>query len=82
MKPVTGSVRVAVGGVEVFAPDFSCDHDTGAVTFEVPPPEGAMITAGFLFDVPVRFDTDYLAIDLSAFDAGDIPDLPVIEIIP
>ncbi len=34
------------------------------------------------FDVPVRFDTDELDIDLSAFDAGEIPKIPLVEIIP
>ena len=40
------------------------------------------MTAGFAFDVPVRFDTDDLDIDLSAFDAGEIPKIPLIEIVP
>ena len=44
------------------------------------PAAGAAITAGFLFDVPVRFDTDYLDIDLSAFEAGAIPKIPLMEI--
>ena len=39
-------------------------------------------TAGFLFDVPVRFDTDYLEVDLSAFAAGAIPTIPLVEIRP
>ncbi len=51
----------------------------------IPPPHapaaGAAVTAGFLFDVPVRFDTDHLSIDLSAFRAGEIPSIPLIEII-
>ena len=38
------------------------------------------MTAGFLFDVPVRFDTDYLEVDLSAFAAGVIPKIPLVEI--
>ena len=40
------------------------------------------MTAGYLFDVPVRFDTDRLEIDCAAFSAGAIPSLPVIEIVP
>ncbi|MGL5447074.1 MAG: DUF2460 domain-containing protein, partial [Rhabdaerophilum sp.] len=40
----------------------------------------ATVTAGFAFDVPVRFDTDFLEIDLSAFEAGAIPSIPLIEI--
>ena len=46
------------------------------------PPAGAAVTAGFAFDVPVRFDTDELDIDLSAFEAGGIPQIPLIEIVP
>ena len=84
-KPVPGSVRIAVGGIEVAADtDFTCDHSTGMVTF-LPghiPPASAAVTAGFLFDVPVRFDTDYLEVDLSAFAAGAIPKIPLVEIRP
>ncbi len=83
-KPVLGSVRVAVGGVEVTDTAFTCDHAVGQVTF-LPghvPPASAPVTAGFLFDVPVRFDTDYLEVDLSAFAAGAIPKIPLVEIKP
>lgn len=83
-KPVPGSVRVAVAGEEVAGAAFTCDATTGVVTFgpgHVPPP-GAAVTAGFLFDVPVRFDTDYLEVDLSAFAAGAIPKIPLVEIRP
>ncbi len=76
---------MAVGGVEqVEAVAFACDPATGIVTF-LPghvPPNGANVTAGFEFDVPVRFDTDEIEIDLSAFEAGDIPKIPLIEILP
>ncbi|MGE3155954.1 MAG: TIGR02217 family protein [Xanthobacteraceae bacterium] len=84
-KPVAGSVRVAVAGVEaVEDTDFTCDAATGVITF-LPghvPAASAAITAGFLFDVPVRFDTDFLEVDLSAFAAGAIPKIPLIEIRP
>lgn len=81
-KPVAGSVRVAVDGAEKPAPDFSVDTTTGIVTFlagNIPPP-GALVAAGYVFDVPVRFDTDFLEIDMQAFEAGAIPKIPVIEI--
>lgn len=78
-KPVAGSVRVAVGGVELAAADFACDSATGIVTL-APPPAGASVTAGFEFDVPVRFDADELDIELGAFEAGEIPRIPLIEI--
>lgn len=76
-KPVTGSVKVAVDGV---AQPFVVDSTTGAVTLDAPPPAGAEVTAGFEFDVPARFDTDRIEVSLSAFDAGEIPSIPVVEI--
>ncbi|WP_363346143.1 DUF2460 domain-containing protein [Methylocystis echinoides] len=81
-KPVAGSVRIAVDGVEKAASQFSADATTGVVTFSpgATPPPGAFVTAGFLFDVPVRFDTDFLEIDFEAFEAGAIPKIPIIEI--
>ncbi|MBV1705852.1 MAG: TIGR02217 family protein [Hyphomicrobiales bacterium] len=84
-KPVAGSVMLAVNGVALIsATDFTCDPTTGMVTLAAGriPAAGASLTAGYLFDVPVRFDTDYLAIDLTAFAAGDIPKIPILEIIP
>lgn len=76
-KPVAGSVRVAVAGQEVAA---ACDPATGLVTLSQPPLPGAAVTAGFAFDVPVRFDTDALEIDLAAFEAGQVPSVPLVEI--
>lgn len=84
-KPVAGSVRVAVDGVErVAGTHFTLDPATGTVTFLAGhvPPAGAGVTAGFLFDVPVRFDTDFLEVNLTAFEAGAIPRIPIVEIRP
>jgi uncharacterized protein (TIGR02217 family) len=78
-KPVDGTVQVAVGGVPL-ASGVSTDAATGLVTFVTAPAPGAAVTAGFEFDVPVRFDTDALSINLSDFAAGDIPSIPLVEI--
>ncbi|MCB1339142.1 MAG: DUF2460 domain-containing protein, partial [Maritimibacter sp.] len=58
-KPVAGSVHIAIGGVEQPS-GWSVDTMTGVVIFSAAPGAGAAITAGFEFDVPVRFDTDAL----------------------
>jgi uncharacterized protein (TIGR02217 family) len=80
-KPVNGSVRVAVGGQEVVAgPDFSVDTRSGLVSLVVAPAQDVLVTAGFAFDVPVRFDTDRIATSLAGFSAGEIPSIPVIEV--
>jgi uncharacterized protein (TIGR02217 family) len=83
VKPVPGSVHVAVAGTDVVeGTAFTVDTTTGVVTFLAGhiPASGAAVTAGFLFDVPVRFDTDYLEVGLSAFAAGAIPKIPLVEI--
>jgi len=82
-KPIAGSVRIAVDGAEqTESVAFTCDVTTGIVTFLSGhvPGAGAAVRAGFLFDVPVRFDTDYLEVDLSAFAAGSVPRIPLVEI--
>ena len=78
VKPVAGSVRVGVAGTETTA--FTLDTTTGVVTFTTAPATGAAITAGFEFDVPVRFDTDSLPINLAGFRAGEIASIPLVEI--
>lgn len=84
-KPVAGTVRVAVAGVEkVAGTGFTLDATTGIVTF-LPghvPASGAQVTAGYQFDVPVRFDSDFLEVNLTAFEAGEIPRIPIVEIRP
>jgi uncharacterized protein (TIGR02217 family) len=80
-KPVAGTVCVALDGVE--APGgWSVDVATGVVMFGVAPGAGVEVSAGFQFDVPVRFDSDRLAVNLAAFRAGEAPDVPVAEILP
>ncbi len=78
VKPVAGTVRVAVGGIETTA--FALDATTGVATLAAAPAIGAVVTAGFEFDVPVRFDTDSLSVNLASFRAGEIPSIPLVEI--
>jgi uncharacterized protein (TIGR02217 family) len=79
-KPVGGTVAAAVDGVPLDTEDFTIDAATGMVTLTTPPSAGAVVTAGYEFDVPVRFDTDHLDINLAAFAAGETPNVPLIEI--
>lgn len=80
-KPVAGSVRAGIGGNEVFVgTHYNVNHVTGTITFNEPPEVGADITAGFEFDLPVRFDTDRIAVSVSSFQAGQVPDIPVVEV--
>lgn len=79
-KPVAGSVRVAVDGVELDGTGFSVEAATGQVTLAVPPDPGATVTAGFVFDTPVRFDSDRIEVTLETFGAGRMAAVPLIEI--
>lgn len=79
-KPVDGSVRVAVGGVAVATGGFTVDAATGLVTLNAAPGIGVAVTAGFLFDTPVRFDTDRLDVTMESFGAGRMAAVPLIEV--
>ena len=79
-KPVAGSVRVAVGGVELATGAFQVDAATGVVELQAPPATGAPVTAGFRFDTPVRFDADRIEVTLETFGAGRMTAVPLIEV--
>ncbi|HRM74719.1 MAG TPA: DUF2460 domain-containing protein [Paracoccus sp. (in: a-proteobacteria)] len=80
-KPVEGTVLAGVGGVESRADvDFEVNTAAGLITFAEPPENGGSVTAGFEFDVPVRFDTDRIAVSVASFQAGDLPQVPVVEV--
>ena len=78
--PVGGTVRVAVDSVELASEAFEADATTGLVTLAAPPGEGVTITAGFEFDVPVRFDADRIEVTLESFAAGRMAAVPLIEV--
>jgi uncharacterized protein (TIGR02217 family) len=78
-KPVAGSVRLALSGVEQMT-GWSVDNTTGSVTFAAAPGVGVAITAGFEFDVPVRFDSDMLDVTLDLERLGSITSIPLLEI--
>ena len=82
-KPATGTVTVAVAGSPVPTADYTVDYTAGTITFKPGKvPLTGTVRAGFEFDVPVRFDTDRIDIDLGQFDAGRIPSIPLVEIKP
>ena len=81
MKPVLGTVRVALAGdPKVDTIEYTVDVASGQVTFVTPPDIDVRITAGFEFDVPVRFDTDRISTSMATFNAGEVPAVPVIEV--
>ena len=80
-KPVAGSVRIGLHDTEqVQGTDYEIDLATGRVTFAEPPVDGIAVTAGFEFDVPVRFATSRIVTSVASFQAGEVPDVPVVEV--
>ena len=79
-KPVGASVRVAIDGDEIASDAFVVDAATGIVTLDAASGVGAIVTAGFVFETPVRFDLDRLDLSLDGFGAGRALAVPLVEI--
>jgi len=77
-RPAGGTVRIALGGAELVS-GWTLEP-LGVVQFAEPPAAGAAVTAGFLFDVPVRFAEDRIEVNRATFLAGEAPSVPLIEI--
>jgi uncharacterized protein (TIGR02217 family) len=77
-RPEAGSVVLAVAGVAVTT-GWTLGAN-GVLTFMLPPASGAQVTAGFRFDVPVRFAEDTLSIDAVNFAAGDAGSVALVEV--
>jgi uncharacterized protein (TIGR02217 family) len=81
--PVVASVLVSVNGALKPANTYSWDGETGEIVF-LPghiPANGQTVRAGFEFHVPVRFATEAISANISGFDAGDMPSVPLIEVL-
>ncbi len=80
-KPVVGTVTLGIQREPLQEGlHWQIDATSGLVTFEVAPEAGVEITAGYEFDVPVRFDTDQIRTSVASFRAGDVPTVPVVEV--
>lgn len=77
-KPVAGTVVVALDGVSQ-ASGWSVDTTTGIITFTSAPGNGVVVTAGYQFDVPVRFDIDELPIQFEDYELQST-NVPLVEI--
>ena len=77
-RPVSGSVRVSVDGVERVG-GWTLGLK-GVVTLDEPPAAGAAVRAGFRFDVPVRFEEDRLEVSRATFLAGEAASVKLIEV--
>ena len=71
---------LAIDGVVQDIAVYFVNARSGGITMTSPPVVGADITAGFTFDVPVRFASDRLDLSLEAFGAGELTNVPLIEV--
>jgi len=74
-KPVAGSVKLYADSI-LQASGWSIDTETGIITTSI----SGTLTIDCEFDVPVRFDTDEMAVSMDSFDAGNWSSIPLIEV--
>ncbi len=80
-KPVDGTVKVAVAGLlKAEGRSSPMTPRPGLSPLSRRPMWMPQVTAGFEFDVPVRFDTDRISVSVASFQAGEVPDVPVLEV--
>ncbi len=82
LKPIAATVLIAVAGtVKTVTTHYTLNDTTGVVTFTAGniPTAGQAVTAGFEFDLPVRFDTDRLSVNLNDYNSG-AAQVPLIEL--
>lgn len=77
-RPVAGTIRIAINGVE--QADGWSHAGLGVILFDEAPEEGAVLSCGYRFDVPVRFAGDQLEINRATFAAGAAPSVPLVEL--
>lgn len=82
--PVTSTLLVSVNGVlKTQGADYTATRPGGAITFAVPPPNGHLVKAGFLFDNEVRFESDdSLETAVRTWQAAGFADITLLEVPP
>ena len=78
-KPVSGTTKIYLNGVQLMS-GWSVSSSTGIVTINTAPGNGVPVTADFEFDVPVRFDTDRMAVTIEFFNLHQWSGIPIVEI--
>lgn len=82
-KPVSGTVKVGLDSVNQGS-GWTVNTSTGVVTFSAAPGAGVQVSAGFEFDVPVRFGVELdrvLAATVSSFGSSGVRQVPLVELL-
>ena len=77
-KPVNETVSIYLDSTE--AENWTVYYTSGVVTFRTPPPAGRGIYCTCEFDVPVRFDTDHMDVNMQEGDNYAWTSIPLIEL--
>ncbi len=82
-KPATGQLALSINDTAVTEDQYSVDWNSGLIEFNSNsiPQSDTTIKAGYEFDIPVRFDADEISINLTHFEVGDIPSIPLVELL-
>jgi len=83
-KIVASTLRVFVNGVEkTLTTHYTFNALTGLITFTGGniPAFGESIGVICEFDVPVRFDSDAIAVSMETFEAGSVPNIALREVL-
>lgn len=79
-RPVESTIVIKVDSVvQTLTTDYTIEP-LGIIRFVTAPAGAEVVTATFEFDVPVRFDTDELDLELLWYDAGEYPEINILEI--
>ncbi|WP_426267866.1 DUF2460 domain-containing protein [Sphingomonas sp. LHG3443-2] len=76
-RPVLGTIVVSLNGSATNAWELA---DGGVIELVEPPAAGVEVRAGFLFDVPVRFEEASLRISRKTYLAGELASVPLVEV--
>lgn len=83
IKPVSGTLTgVSVNSVpQTETTHYTVNYNTGIITFITPPGVGhAVAYTSLEFDVPVRFDTDFLDAEFEFWETLSVPNIPLVEV--
>ncbi|MBL0319522.1 MAG: DUF2460 domain-containing protein [Alphaproteobacteria bacterium] len=78
-KPVEGTVKVYVNHQKLVA-GYSMDATKGILLLDAPLPPASQLSADFEFDVPVRFNADYLPISMDGKGIFSVKDIELVEV--
>ena len=78
---LSGAPIIRVDNVDQTVTTHYTISETGLVTFVSPPANGTVLTWSGQFDIPVRFDIDYLPVVLNVNSIADIGSISLREVI-